>query len=320
MITEDYPKNFQEFITRFQTEDNCWSYLFAMRWPDGFFCPKCNCSCYSLTKRKLFECNDCGHQTSMTAGTIFQGTRKSLLLWFHIIWWVSVQKTGVSASNFQDFMGFGSYETAWAWLLKLRRVMNRPERDKLTGNVEVDETFIGGEESGKKIDGKNKTGRGSDEKIIVVVATECKGKQIGRVRFKCIDSASSENLMKFIEDNIAYGSNIITDGWSGYSPLSESKDYKHEKKIISGSNMEAHELLPHVHMVDSLLKRWMLGTHQGRVSSKHLEYYLDEYAFRFNRKLSKHRGKIFYRLIQQAVATSPRTLNEIIKNEKERSG
>ncbi len=320
MITEDYPKNFQEFITRFQTEDNCWSYLFAMRWPDGFFCPKCNCSCYSLTKRKLFECNDCGHQTSMTAGTIFQGTRKSLLLWFHIIWWVSVQKTGVSASNFQDFMGFGSYETAWAWLHKLRRVMNRPERDKLTGNVEVDETFIGGEESGKKIDGKNKTGRGSDEKIIVVVATECKGKQIGRVRFKCIDSASSENLMKFIEDNIAYGSNIITDGWSGYSPLSESKDYKHEKKIISGSNMEAHELLPHVHMVDSLLKRWMLGTHQGRVSSKHLEYYLDEYAFRFNRKLSKHRGKIFYRLIQQAVATSPRTLNEIIKNEKERSG
>lgn len=320
MITEDYPKNFQEFITRFQTEDNCWSYLFAMRWPDGFFCPKCNCSCYSLTKRKLFECNDCGHQTSMTAGTIFQGTRKSLLLWFHIIWWVSVQKTGVSASNFQDFMGFGSYETAWAWLHKLRRVMNRPERDKLTGNVEVDETFIGGEESGKKKDGKNKTGRGSDEKIIVVVATECKGKQIGRVRFKCIDSASSENLMKFIEDNIAYGSNIITDGWSGYSPLSESKDYKHEKKIISGSNMEAHELLPHVHMVDSLLKRWMLGTHQGRVSSKHLEYYLDEYAFRFNRKLSKHRGKIFYRLIQQAVATSPRTLNEIIKNEKERSG
>jgi len=320
MITEDYPKNFQEFITRFQTEDNCWSYLFAMRWPDGFFCPKCNCSCYSLTKRKLFECNDCGHQTSMTAGTIFQGTRKSLLLWFHTIWWVSVQKTGVSASNFQDFMGFGSYETAWAWLHKLRRVMNRPERDKLTGNVEVDETFIGGEESGKKIDGKNKTGRGSDEKIIVVVATECKGKQIGRVRFKCIDSASSENLMKFIEDNIAYGSNIITDGWSGYSPLSESKDYKHEKKIISGSNMEAHELLPHVHMVDSLLKRWMLGTHQGRVSSKHLEYYLDEYAFRFNRKLSKHRGKIFYRLIQQAVATSPRTLNEIIKNEKERSG
>lgn len=320
MITEDYPKNFQEFITRFQTEDNCWSYLFAMRWPDGFFCPKCNCSCYSLTKRKLFECNDCGHQTSMTAGTIFQGTRKSLLLWFHIIWWVSVQKTGVSASNFQDFMGFGSYETAWAWLQKLRRVMNRPERDKLTGNVEVDETFIGGEESGKKIDGKNKTGRGSDEKIIVVVATECKGKQIGRVRFKCIDSASSENLMKFIEDNIAYGSNVITDGWSGYSPLSESKDYKHEKKIISGSNMEAHELLPHVHMVDSLLKRWMLGTHQGRVSSKHLEYYLDEYAFRFNRKLSKHRGKIFYRLIQQAVATSPKTLNEIIKNEKEQSG
>lgn len=314
MIPEDYPKNFQEFIARFQTEDNCWSYLYKMRWPDGFFCPKCKCGNFSITKRKLYECDDCGQQTSLTAGTIFQGTRKSLLLWFHVIWWVAVQKTGVSASNFQDFMGFGSYETAWTWLHKLRRVMNRPERDKLKGNVEVDETFIGGVETGKKQDGKNKTGRGSTEKIIVVVATECNGKQIGRVRFKCIDSANSDNLMKFIEDNVACGSTVITDGWSGYFPLSESQTYIHEKKVISKSNMEAHELLPHVHMVDSLLKRWMYGTHQGRISTKHLEYYLDEYAFRFNRKLSKHRGKLFYRLIQQAVATSPMTLKKIIKN------
>ena len=314
MIVEDYPKNFQEFIVRFQTEDNCWSYLYKMRWPDGFFCPKCKSVRFSITKRKLYECGDCGQQTSLTAGTIFHGTRKSLLLWFHVIWWVAVQKTGVSASNFQDFMGFGSYETAWTWLHKLRRAMNRPERDKLTGDVEVDETFIGGEESGNKIDGKNKTGRGSVEKIIVVVAAECNRKQIGRVRFKCIKSATSENLMKFIEDNIAHGSNIITDGWSGYASLSESKNYKHEKKIILGSNKEAHELLPHVHMVDSLLKRWILGTHQGRISSKHLEYYLDEYAFRFNRKTSKHRGKIFFRLIQQAVVTPPNTLKKIVKN------
>lgn len=292
MIIEDYPRDFQEFIDRFQTEGNCLSYLYSMRWPNGFVCPNCKSIGFSTTKRNLYECNDCGKQTSLTAGTIFQGTRKPLLLWFHVIWWVAVQKTGVSASNFQDFMGFGSYETAWAWLHKLRRVMNRPTRDKLKGTVEVDETFIGGEESGKKTDGKNKTGRGSIEKMIVVVATECNGKQIERVRFKIIDSATSENLMKFIEDNVEYDSNIITDGWSGYSPLSESKNYKHEKKIILGSKMDAHELLPHVHMVDSLLKRWILGTHQGRISSKHLEYYLDEYAFRFNRKSSKYRGKI----------------------------
>lgn len=320
MISEDYPKNYQEFLNRFQNEGNCWDYLFGLRWPEGFLCPKCKSVEHSITKRKLYECNKCGLQTSLTAGTIFHGTRTSLLLWFHVIWWVAVQKTGVSASNFQDFMGFGSYETAWTWLHKLRRVMNRPERDKLKGDVEVDETLIGGEESGLKSDGKKKTGRGSIEKILVVVATEFIGKQIGRVRFQCIDSASSENLMKFIEENVAHGSNIVTDGWSGYAPLSESKNYKHEKKIISGSGKEAHELLPHVHMIDSLLKRWINGTHQGRISQKHLEFYLDEYAFRFNRKLSKHRGKIFYRLIQQAVATQALTYNEIIKKHKERRG
>jgi len=313
MAHEDYPKDFQEFITRFKNEDDCSKYLFDARWPEGFVCPKCKCKGYWLNKRSDAECNECGHQTSITSGTIFHGTRKSLLLWFHIIWWVAAQKTGVSASNLKDFMGFGSYETAWAWLHKLRRAMNRPGRDKLKGEVEVDETYIGGEESGKREDGKGKTGRGSFSKTLVVVATECNGKQIGRVRFKCIDTASSKNLMTFIEENIEYGSSIITDGWQGYSSLENSKNYQYVKKIISGSNQDAHELLPHVHMVDSLVKRWINGTHQGRISQKHLEYYLDEYAFRFNRKLSKHRGKLFYRLIQQSVECTPKSLMELQK-------
>jgi transposase-like protein len=317
MNENNYPKNLQEFLRRFPNDESCWNYLLEIRWPNGFICPKCNSTAHSVTRRRLFECDKCGLQTSLTAGTIFHGTRTPLLLWFHVIWWVAVQKTGVSASNFQDFMGFGSYETAWTWLHKLRRVMNRPERDKLKGDVEVDETLIGGEESGVKTDGKKKTGRGSIEKVLVVVATEYTGKQIGRVRFKCIESASGENLMKFIEDNIAYGSTVVTDGWSGYSALSESENYKHEKKIIAGSGMEAHQLLPHVHMIDSLLKRWMNGTHQGRISKKHLEFYLDEYAFRFNRKLSTHRGKIFYRLIQQAVSIQALTYKEIVKRKKE---
>jgi len=320
MEENNYPKNLQEFLCRFPNDDSCWNYLKEIRWPNGFICPKCNNTSHSLTKRRLFECNKCGLQASLTAGTIFHGTRTSLQLWFHVIWWVAVQKTGVSASNFQDFMGFGSYETAWTWLHKLRRVMNRPERDKLKGYVEVDETFIGGEESGVKTDGKKKTGRGSTEKVLVAVAAEYNGKQIGRVRFKCIESASGENLMKFIEDNVAYGSTVVTDGWSGYSALSESSNYKHEKKIIAGSGIEAHQLLPHVHMIDSLLKRWMNGTHQGRISKKHLEFYLDEYAFRFNRKLSTHRGKIFYRLIQQAVSAQAATYKEIVITKKERRG
>ena len=308
MVTQErYPKNFQEFLFQFKTEDDCWNYLFQMRWPDGFNCPKCKGNKYWVTEKKLIHCISCEHQISITAGTIFHGTRKPLLLWFHIIWWVVAQKTGTSAYNLKDFMGFGSYETAWAWLHKLRRAMVRPNRDKLSGEIEVDETYIGGKETGK-----GKQGRGADTKTLVVVAAECKGKQIGRVRFKIISESSAEELMSFIKENIAPGSKIITDGWSGYSSLSQSKKYKHEIKIISGSGKEAHELLPHVHMIDSLVKRWINGTHQGKVSPKHLSYYLDEFAFRFNRKLSTYRGKLFYRLIQQSVATSPVPLNEII--------
>jgi transposase-like protein len=224
------------------------------------------------------------------------------------MWWVVAQKTGASAYNLKDFMGFGSYETAWIWLHKLRRAMVREGREKLSGIVEVDETYIGGAEKGT-----GKQGRGAQEKSLVVVATECIGKQIGRVRFKIISDASKENLIPFIEENVIHGSTVITDGWSGYASLSQTKEYEHIEKVISGSGKKAHELLPHVHMIDSLVKRWINGTHQGKISPKHLGYYLDEFAFRFNRKLSTHRGKLFYRLMQQAVTTSSVTYNAIIK-------
>jgi transposase-like protein len=222
------------------------------------------------------------------------------------MWWIVAQKTGASAYNLKDFMGFGSYETAWLWLHKLRRAMVREGREKLSGIVEVDETYIGGEEIGT-----GKQGRGAEEKSLVVVATECLGKQIGRVRFKIISDASKENLQPFIKENIEYGSTVITDGWTSYAYLSKSKEYEHIVKVISGSGKQAHELLPHVHMVDSLVKRWINGTHQGKISSKHLEYYLEEFAFRFNRKLSTHRGKLFFRLMQQAITTLPTTYNDI---------
>jgi transposase-like protein len=308
--TANYPKDFQEFLSKFKNEEACWNYIFEIRWPNGFVCPKCKSksTTYWITAQKLIHCPPCGHQASITGGTIFHGTRKPLLLWFHIMWWVVAQKTGASANNLMDFMGFGSYETAWAWLQKLRRAMVRQKRDKLIGEVEVDETFIGGREVGK-----GKQGRGAETKTLVVLATECKGKQIGRVRFKCIPEASTECLLQFIEENVEVGSTIITDGWSGYHSLSKSKKYKHQIKTISGSEKKAHELLPHVHMVDSLVKRWLNGTHQGSVSPKHLPYYLDEFAFRFNRKMSTYRGMLFYRLIQQAVDTAPVPFKNIIK-------
>jgi len=309
---EKYPNDFQEFLAQFKDEDSCRNYLFELRWPNGFACPKCtNTTKHWITAQNLIHCGACGHQASLTAGTIFHGTRKPLLLWFHIMWWVVAQKTGVSASNMMDFMGFRSYDTVWTWLQKLRRAMVRPGRDLLSGVVEVDETYIGGSETGG-----GKQGRGAEAKQLVVVACECIGKQIGRVRFKCIDDATADNLIPFIQDNVAQGSTIITDGWKGYKPIPLKKEdsdngYIHDVKVISGSGSQAHELLPHVHMVDSLIKRWLLGTHQGRVSPKYLPYYLDEYAFRFNRKLSTYRGKLFYRLIQQAIEIGTVEKNEI---------
>jgi transposase-like protein len=307
MKAEKYPKNFQEFLEEFKDEESCRKYLYDIRWPDGFHCPKCSGTKYWLTSENMIHCSQCGHQSSLTAGTIFHGTRKPLQLWFHIMWWVVAQKTGASAYNLMDFMGFGSYETAWTWLHKLRRAMVRQGREKLSGMVEVDATYIGGEEVGT-----GRTGRGADEKCLVVVATECIGKQIGRVRFKIIPDASAGNLLPFIEDNIEYGSIVITDGWSGYKSLQDNENYTHEVKTITGSGKEAHELLPHVHLVDSLVKRWINGTHQSKISAKHLEYYLDEFAFRFNRKMSSYRGKLFYRLIQQAVETQPQSYNTLI--------
>lgn len=305
---EKYPKDFQEFLSDFPDEKSCWQYIIDMRWPEGYVCSGCQSERYWLTGKHKIHCSECGKEYSITSGTIFQESKKSILLWFHIMWWVVAQKTGASASNMKDFMGFGTYETAWQWLHKLRRIMVRPGRENLTGEVEVDETYIGVDEIGT-----GKQGRGADEKSLVVVATECVGKKIGRVRFKIIPNASSDSLLPFIEENVEKGSTIITDGWTGYSPLSENKDYNHITKIISGSGKQAHELLPHVHMVDSLVKRWINGTHQGKISPKYLEYYLDEFAFRFNRKMSTYRGKLFYRLMQQAVITPPISYEKIKK-------
>jgi transposase-like protein len=304
---EQYPKDFQEFLIQFPDENACWRYLIDFRWPDGYVCPHCQSQEYWLTAKRKIHCSKCQKEFSITSGTIFQDSKKPLLLWFHIMWWVVAQKTGASAHNLKDFMGFGSYETAWLWLHKLRRAMIREGREKLSGIVEVDETYIGGEEIGIE-----KKGRGAEQKSLVVVATECKGKQIGRVRFRIIPDASSKSLESFIEANIEQGSTIITDGWSGYTNLSQNKKFIHEEKVVSGSGKQAHELLPHVHMIDSLVKRWINGTHQGKISQKHLEYYLEEFAFRFNRKLSNHRGKLFYRLMQQSIDCSPSTYKQII--------
>ena len=294
---EDYPRTLQELETCFSTEGACREYLARLRWRNGFVCSGCEGTEAWSTGRGLRMCAGCGRQMSVTAGTIFQGTRTPLTLWFRAIWWVVSQKNGASALGLQGVLGLGSYRTAWTWLHKIRRAMVRPGRDQLTGKVEVDETLVGGVESGG---GRRYIGK----KALVAIAAEVRGRAIGRIRMRCVADASGESLLPFVQQVIQPGTVVITDGFQGYSGLSEL-GYRHDRRVILGSGEAAHAVLPRVHRVTSLLKRWLLGTHQGAVSREHLDYYLDEFTFRFNRRTSRHRGKLFYRLLEQAVAVDP---------------
>ena len=302
---EDYPRNLSELEARFSSEADCREYLFQLRWPDGFRCPRCGGAKSWPLRSVLLECGNCGYQTSVTAGTIFQDTRKPLALWFRMMWWVTSQKNGASALGLQRALGLGSYKTAWTWLHKLRRAMVRSGRDRLTGSVEVDETYVGGLEEGMR-------GRQTETKALVVIAAQEDGAGIGRIRMRCVPDASAKSLMVFVEDSVEPGSLIHTDGWPAYDSA-KSKGYRHRVTVLSGKKKSASELLPRVHRVASLLKRWLLGTHQGAVSREHLDYYLDEFTFRFNRRTSKSRGKLFYRLVQQAVATDPVPYKQMVK-------
>ena len=303
-MDEDFPRTLPEFETRFSTEAACREYLVKLRWPQGFVCPRCQSRQAWLSTRGLWVCRGCPFQISTTAGTIFQDTRKPLTLWFRAIWWVTSQKNGASALGIQRILGLGSYETAWTWLHKLRRAMIRPDRERLDGRIEVDETFIGGLEEGHR-------GRGIVRKALVIIAAQEDGNGIGRIRLKRLPTASRDVLHGFIQDSILPGSTVRTDGLNAYRDM---RDYQHELVVIRRQKENAITLLPRVHRVASLLKRWILGTHQGAISNAHLDYYLDEFTFRFNRRHSASRGKLFFRLMQNAVVTAPAPYNSIIKN------
>jgi hypothetical protein len=295
-VVEDYPKTLLELEAKFATEEQCRAYLAALRWPEGFCCPRCAGKQAWLAQHGRLVCSSCRHQTTVTAGTIFQDSRLPLRSWFRAIWQVTSQKNGASALGLQRVLGFGSYQTAWTLLHKLRRAMVRPGRDRLTGRVEVDETQLG--RPGHK-------GRGSPTKTLVVIAAQEDGKGIGRIRMARIPDGSAQHLHGFIQRAIAPGSCVHTDGWKPYQGLS-ALGYEHEATKLKGQPLSAAtEELPRVHRVASLLKRWLLGTHQGAIAPEHLDYYLDEFTFRFNRRTSASRGKLFYRLAQQAVQVSP---------------
>src|SRR5260370_39784099 len=301
---EEYPRNLTEFEDLFANEEACRAYLGRLRWPDGFRCPLCGGGKSWPVRVVLLQCVGCGHQTSVTAGTIFQDTRTPLKLWFHAMWWVTTQKNRASALGLQRVLGVQQYQTVWTWLHKLRNAMVRPGRDLLTGRVEVDETYLGGLEEGLR-------GRLVEKKTLIVIAAQEDGKGIGRIRLRQIPDASAESLHAFVRESIQPGSVVHTDGWRGYSCLS-AKGYVPEGTVLQSKKETASELLPRVHRIVGLLKRWLMGTHQGAVSHKHLGYYLDEYTFRFNRRKSASRGKLFLRLGQQAVAVAPATYHDSV--------
>jgi len=268
MPRPDFPHSVFEFNQRFSTDDECLKFLIQSRWPDGFICPQCGHKEYYWKEaRKLLQCKKCGHQTSVTAGTVMHRSKIALPLWFQAAYQVTTSTPGKSALQFQRQVELHRYETAFTMLHKLRAAMVRNGRDTLTGLVEVDETYIGGKEEGKP-------GRGAAGKIIVACAVEVRDTRAGKIRLMVIPDVTQNTLTDFVKANVAEGSTIHSDEWIGYDKLTLS-GYEH---IMTTNN------LIHVHRVVSNLKTWLLGTHHGSVSKQHLQAYLNEYTFRFNRR------------------------------------
>ena len=303
----DYPRSWEEFVAWFAEDDDCRDYLDWLRWPNGFVCPWCAMTSGWQRVDGRWDCGGCGRVVSQTAGTVFDKTRTPLTLWFSAAWHMTNQKNGISGLGLQRELRLGSAQTAWHMLHRLRSAMVRADRSLLHDEVEVDETLVGGEKHGPR-------GRGALGKTLVVVAVELKRpKGYGRCRLSVIPDAGAESLQGFVRANVAPGSTIVTDGWPSYVGLARNGEYEHIIKNLSASELEAHEELPGVHRVASLLKRWLLSTHQAAVSPEHLQAYLEEYTFRFNRRTSRRPGLLFYRLLQGAVACGPLTYDDLAK-------
>ncbi len=289
----EYPETMQDFMDRFSTEEACRRYLFEVRWSDGFKCPRCSHTDAWKLGRGILKCKKCAHDISVTAGTVFQGRHLPLRIWFQALWSVVSQKHGVSALGLSRLLGIKRQMTGWELLKKIRTAMVRVCRERLSGLVEVDEVFLGGVKPGIR-------GRGALGKVLILVAVEDKAKKgIGRIRIEIISDASAATLKTAIKKMIEPGSKIRTEQWKGYTPAA-LEGYEHV--VMKRQSLEPGEdPTPLVHRVASLLKRWLLGTHHGRVEETHLSSYLDEFVFRFNRRTSGSRGKLFYRLVQGMV-------------------
>jgi len=310
VVPDELPRDLPSFLARFGSDAQCRAYLYARRWPQGFCCLGCgHGAAYHHQKRLIEECAGCGKQHSLLAGTIFEQTKTGLARWFLAIWLVTSSKGGISAMELQRQMGFGSYQTAWSWLHKIRKAMVRPERGPLSERVEADETLVGGAKPGKR-------GRGAAGKTVVAGAVEAgrgkgRGRRLGRLRLQAVADASAESLEGFLAGNVAPPAAVTTDGWQGYAGLDRA-GYDHQPINLTAGWGDAVLRLPAIHLVFGLAKRWLLGTHHGGVSTKHLQAYLDEYVFRFNRRTAKSISHRFARLVEQAVATPPASYRNIV--------
>ena len=314
----EYPKNLIEFMNFFPTDIECRKYLMSVKWENGFFCQFCNHNEYWTNEESSYcICCKCRHRISLLAGTIMQDSKLSVRVWFAAMWLFVTQKDGISAKSLQENIGLRSYKSAWSLLHKLRIAMVRSNREKLSGIIEVDEEYIGGTLEG------GKRGRGSENKQLVAVAVQLEKTpgdnldrpslryyRLAKIRAKHIPNASKVELHTFIKENIAEGSTLMRDEWSGYCGIDNEGYYSEITKVSKATSED--DKLPHVHLAISLINRWILGTYQGSIDEYNLQTYLEEFTFRFNRKTSHNRGWLFYRMIQGAMATEPHTYESLL--------
>jgi transposase-like protein len=293
-LWRDFPKTAPEFEARFATEEDCRAYWIEARWGGEPACARCGSTrLWTIREGTAFECADCRHQTSLTSGTLLEKTHKPFKTWFRAIFEITTRRTGISAKDLQRIMGFGSYKTAWSWLHKLRTAMVRSDSEPLGPFVQIDEALVGG--------------KGGPHKELILVAAEANG----RVRLAHVENNDKDTVKRFADGQIAADANVVTDGHAGYSKKSLG-ERPHEAIVQTKAEKRESDAVQGCHWTISLLKRWLIGTHAGAVSDKHLQAYLDEFAFRHNRRKTNGVGRIAARVIEKLVAHPPRTMRQII--------
>ncbi len=304
-LWRDFPKTLPAFEARFPDEASCRAYLIEVRWGGRPRCDACSCERVWTNARGLWVCSSCDHQTSLTAGTPLHRTRKPLKQWFRAIWEMMTRRTGISGKDLQRLMGFGSYETAWTWLHKLRACLVRPQREPLRGSVQVDEGYLGGKAPG------HERGRSTQGKAVILVAAE----PGGRFRIEHSPDATQESLGSFLRRTTEPGSVLLTDGGTGYTTKAIAgrghiaEKQTHDQRAASDAQQYCHWAL-------SNLKRWWLGTHHGAISDKHLQAYLDEFTFRANRRTTDGVGRIAARALIGVMQRRPMPYKSLVKTIK----